>query len=56
VCVYGTIVARGAILDEMRVLFLLSVVSFGESSVFSAYNRQFCALYPVLFPWIEFVL
>ena len=55
-CIYPAILGRRLIPYEISGLLLFGLISFGGSSLLSAYNRQFWPLVPIFFLWIAFVL
>jgi hypothetical protein len=55
-CIYPSYLGRRLIPFEIYALILFGLISFGGSSLLSAYNRQFQPLVPVFFLWISFIL
>lgn len=55
-CIYPAILGRRLIPYEISGLLLFGLISFGGSSLLSAYNRQFWPLVPVFFLFIVYVL
>jgi hypothetical protein len=55
VCFYLTYVGRKNIPYEIYTLILFGLISFGGSSLVSAYNRQFALLVPIFALWILFI-
>jgi hypothetical protein len=54
-CIYPTYKGRKLIPFEIHSLLLFTLISFGGSSLLSAYNRQLWPLVPILFLWMSFV-
>ena len=55
-CIYPAFLGRKLIPYEIYGLILFGLISFGGSSLLSAYNRQFWPLVPVFMLWISFVI
>lgn len=55
-CIYPTYAARSQIPREIWALLLFGAVSFGGSSLLSAFNRFFLPILPVALLWLGFVL
>lgn len=55
-CIYPSYMRRKFIPDEIYVLLISGLISFGGSSLLSAYNRQFMPLVPIFALWIAFIL
>ena len=56
VCIYPAFLGRRLIPHEINGLLLFGLISFGGSSLLSAYNRQLWPLVPAFMLWITFIM